>query len=260
MWCHLIRQEAAAAGRFGGQVPFSARHSSGEVGARARGKRGRRDTGTPRQTQGIWETRAAIARERSVESGRAFLVCCVAETNWEQILLLWYCHTARKTGGSTSGQFWQLFPRGVRSEIFEREILRLRKIFTKIRPTRIKNRRGNSHKSQSSKTLFLRLSCCSLQNAKCVYRWLNTRLDYCRCDCGDLVVGVGGACLGAGGYFCGGCTGRAEWTHKTNLRRKARPAKESPVLRVRGWLCASVFKNAVCVCRAEGAGAVEKNI
>ena len=30
-------------------------------------------------------------------------------------------HTARKTGGSTSGQFWQLSPRGVRSEIFERE-------------------------------------------------------------------------------------------------------------------------------------------
>ena len=40
----------------------------------------------------------------------------------------------------------------------------------KVRPTGLKNRRSNSHKSQSSKTLFLRLSCCSLQNAKCVYR------------------------------------------------------------------------------------------
>jgi hypothetical protein len=39
-----------------------------------------------------------------------------------------------------------------------------------VRPTGLKNRRSNSHKSQSSKTLFLRLSCCSLQNAKCVYR------------------------------------------------------------------------------------------
>jgi hypothetical protein len=31
--------------------------------------------------------------------------------------------------------------------------------------------------SNPAKTLFLRLSCCSLQNAKCVYRWLNTWLD-----------------------------------------------------------------------------------
>ena len=42
----------------------------------------------------------------------------------------------------------------------------------KVRPTGLKKRRSNSHKSQSSKTLFLRLSCCSLRNAKCVYRWL----------------------------------------------------------------------------------------
>ena len=35
----LVRQEAAAAGRFGGQVPFGARPSSGEVAARVRVKR-----------------------------------------------------------------------------------------------------------------------------------------------------------------------------------------------------------------------------
>ena len=79
-------------------------------------------------------------------------------------------HTARKTGGSTSGQFWQLSPRGARSKNI-RERLSLRNIYTKVRPTGLKNRRSNSHKSQSSKTLFLRLFCCSLQNAKCVYRF-----------------------------------------------------------------------------------------
>ena len=35
----FVRQEAAAAGRFGGQAPFGARPSSGEVAARARAKR-----------------------------------------------------------------------------------------------------------------------------------------------------------------------------------------------------------------------------
>ncbi len=89
------------------------------------------------------------------------------------------------------------------------------------------------------------------------------------CCGGNLVVGVGGACLGTGGYFYGDV--REEPREHTELTCAERSVKDSPILRVRGVLCASVFINAVCVwvcgcvcvcvcvcvCRAEGARAVE---